>query len=161
MLGGKFLGGLSLRSITLLLPVAAAVCLISSSATAQVVFGPTSLPDARVGEAYSQTLTASQGSISASPMIPGMALSASTLSGTPTAPGTYAIAAMASYSECVPSPPLPGCTWMPRTASHTYSLTVLPAVTPVPTLGEWTMILLGLGLAGGAAVTLQRRLKAG
>ena len=31
------------------------------------------------------------------------------------------------------------------------------AVTPVPTMTEWAMILLGLTLAGGAAVVIQRR----
>lgn len=32
-----------------------------------------------------------------------------------------------------------------------------PAPTPVPTLSEWAMILLGLTLAGGAALVIQRR----
>lgn len=31
------------------------------------------------------------------------------------------------------------------------------APTPVPTLSEWAMILLGVALAGGAALTIQRR----
>jgi hypothetical protein len=31
------------------------------------------------------------------------------------------------------------------------------AAAPVPTLSEWAMILLGLTLAGGAALHLQRR----
>jgi hypothetical protein len=33
----------------------------------------------------------------------------------------------------------------------------VPAPTPVPTMTEWAMILLGLMLAGGAAVLIQRR----
>lgn len=34
---------------------------------------------------------------------------------------------------------------------------VVPPPAPVPTLSEWTMILLGLMLAGGAAIYIQRR----
>ncbi|WP_428152441.1 IPTL-CTERM sorting domain-containing protein [Brevundimonas sp.] len=40
-------------------------------------------------------------------------------------------------------------------ASGTASLTV-QAPTPVPTLPEWAMILMGLMLAGGAAAVVQR-----
>lgn len=36
-------------------------------------------------------------------------------------------------------------------------LTPVAAPTPVPTLSEWAMILLGVLLAGGAALTIQRR----
>lgn len=34
---------------------------------------------------------------------------------------------------------------------------LVPAPAPVPTLSEWAMILLGVMLAGGAALTIQRR----
>lgn len=37
------------------------------------------------------------------------------------------------------------------------TLTLVSAAAPVPTLSEWAMILLGLTLAGGAAVVIQRR----
>lgn len=40
---------------------------------------------------------------------------------------------------------------------QTYTLTASPVAAAVPTLSEWAMILLGLTLAGGAALTLHRR----
>lgn len=42
---------------------------------------------------------------------------------------------------------------------HTFLLPgyVAPAPAPVPTLSEWAMILLGVVLAGGAALTIHRR----
>ncbi|MFC5344879.1 IPTL-CTERM sorting domain-containing protein [Brevundimonas staleyi] len=41
-----------------------------------------------------------------------------------------------------------------------YSLGLPPVPAPVPTLSEWAMILLGLMLAGGAAVMIRRRAEA-
>lgn len=40
---------------------------------------------------------------------------------------------------------------------QTYTLTVSTPPAPVPTLSEWAMILMGLTLAGGAVVLIQRR----
>lgn len=45
-------------------------------------------------------------------------------------------------------------------ASGPISGTPTPTPTPVPTLSEWAMILLGVMLAGGAALTIQRRRQA-
>lgn len=46
-------------------------------------------------------------------------------------------------------------------ASITYTCAAAPGPLPVPTLSEWSMILLGLLLAGGAALYIQRRPMAG
>lgn len=46
-----------------------------------------------------------------------------------------------------------------QSVGETYTLTVSPPVTatPVPTLSQWAMLLLGLILAGGAAVMIDRQ----
>jgi hypothetical protein len=48
------------------------------------------------------------------------------------------------------------CT-QPVSTTQTYSVQIAAAPVAVPTLSEWAMILLGVLLAGGAALTIQRR----
>ncbi len=49
----------------------------------------------------------------------------------------------------------------PNTAADDFTYSAAPVVTAVPTMSEWAMILLGLILAGGSALYLQRRQMAG
>lgn len=61
--------------------------------------------------------------------------------------------------------PLPGSFAVQRTDSWSeflladtkFTATFAAPPTPIPTLSEWAMILLGVALAGGAALTIQRR----
>lgn len=117
-----------------------------------------SLPDGASGEAYSQTLAASGGVSPYSYVVKigslpdGMTLGGNgLLSGTPNVSGVFTFTVTATDSS-----PAPG----PHAGSRAYTLNVAAApggIAAVPTLSEWAMILLGLMLAGSAAVTIQRR----
>lgn len=51
-----------------------------------------------------------------------------------------------------------GTTWSRQTTSELHYSATFGAPAPVPTLSQWAMILLGVTLAGGASLFLQRRL---
>lgn len=145
----------------------AATVLLAGTASAQIV-----LPSAQQGEVYSAPLTMPPTYMSAtytavsSPA--GLSITGSNISGTPTTAGVHNFTVNASgyvMSMCmIPGPP-PDFTPMPMPCSQpastvqTYQLQVVSAVAPaaVPTMSEWAMILLGVLLAGGAALTIQRR----
>ena len=99
---------------------------------APVVVSPASLPAAAVGTAYSQTITASGGiaphshAVTAGALPAGMALdSAGTLSGTPTAGGSFNFTVTATDSAGAPGP---------YTGSRAYTLSVAaPSVIVSPT----------------------------
>lgn len=106
-----------------------------------ITVSPPSLPDATVGAAYSQTLSASGGaapysfSLTAGALPPGLALASSgSLSGTPTAAGTYNFTVAATDSSTGDGP---------YTASRAYTLvvaaaaiTISPTTLPNPTVGS-------------------------
>ena len=100
---------------------------------ATVSISPPSLPNATVGSAYNQAITASGGIapysfnvVTPSSLPPGMTLSAAgVLSGTPTAGGTYAFQVSATDSSTGAG--------SPSTASANYTLTVdSPTITLTP-----------------------------
>ncbi|WP_082891488.1 IPTL-CTERM sorting domain-containing protein [Brevundimonas naejangsanensis] len=140
---------------------AAATVLIAGTATAQIV-----LPSGQVGAPYSAALTTPSGYSTANYVTPsappGLSVAGATLVGTPSVAGTYnftvdvsGMAASMCPSAVFPYNPVP-CL-LPASTKQTYSVQVAAAPAPVPTLSEWAMILLGVMLAGGAALTIQRR----
>ncbi|PZO08173.1 MAG: autotransporter outer membrane beta-barrel domain-containing protein [Lysobacteraceae bacterium] len=95
-----------------------------------VTVNPATVPDGTVAAAYSQTLTASGGlapysfAVTAGALPAGLTLSAGgTLSGTPTAGGSFNFTATATDSS-----PVPG----PFSGSRAYTLTVAPATVSLP-----------------------------
>jgi len=151
-----------LASGILALSLAAAV---AGPASAQIV-----LPPAQQGVAYSEQLTTPflyfSTSYSATTLPAGLTIQGSTLSGTPTASGLQqfdvSVTGFVTSTCYIPNPgggpsiPMP----CPQAAStvQTYQLQVAPsAAASIPTMSEWAMILLGLALAGGAALFIQRR----
>ena len=147
---------------------AAATVLIAGTASAQIV-----LPSAQVGSPYSASLTSPSGYITpayaTSVAPPGLAVGGSTLTGTPTTAGTYVFSVNvtgSAASTCMmpsPIPPymlVPTPCFLPASTIQTYQMQVVAAPAAVPTMTEWAMILLGLMLAGCAAVMIQRRRRA-
>ena len=142
---------------------AAATVLIAGTATAQIV-----LPSGQVGAPYSAAFTTPSGYSSASYTTPsappGLSVTGATLVGTPSVAGTYNFTVQVSgmaASTC-PSPVFPytmPCS-VPASTTETYSVQAAAAPASIPTLSEWAMILLGVALAGGAALTLHRRRQA-
>lgn len=139
--------------------VGAATILLAGTASAQTV-----LPSAQQGVPYSAQLTfvaLGSPSYAAAALPAGLSLSGATISGTPTVAGTH------NFTVNVTGTPIAGCNsgppnyypipCSPVTQVQNYQLQVSPAPAPVPTLSEWAMILLGVLLAGGAALTIQRR----
>ncbi|MEO8359959.1 MAG: IPTL-CTERM sorting domain-containing protein [Vicinamibacteria bacterium] len=110
-----------------------------------VTVSPVTLPNGTKGVPYTQTLTASGGvapyafTVVAGSLPAGLTLAGDVLSGTPTAGSTFTIRATAAN----------GCF-----GDHIYTF---GAVDPVPTMGEWGMVLLfaTLGLAGFAGMRKQ------
>ncbi|NTF46673.1 putative Ig domain-containing protein, partial [Rhizobium rhizogenes] len=105
-----------------------------------ISLGPTSLPGGSIGAAYSQIVTASDGTspysyaITAGALPAGLTLSSGgTLSGTPTAAGTFNVTITATDSSTG--------TGAPFTASRAYSLTIsAPTIGLTPaTLGAATL----------------------
>ena len=97
-----------------------------------IVVGPSSLPNATFGAAYSQTLTATGGAspstfaVTAGSLPGGLSLSsAGVLSGTPTAAGTFNFVATASDANG-------------HTGSRAYTMTVSPTVPGAPVIGTGT-----------------------
>lgn len=137
----------------------AASVLLAGTASAQTV-----LPPAQQGVPYSASLTPAilvSPSYTAAVLPAGLSLSGTTISGTPTVAGTHDFTVNATgtrIGSCTSGAP----TYVPvpcptDTQVQNYRLQVSPAPAPVPTLSEWAMILLGVLLAGGAALTIQRR----
>jgi len=143
---------------------AAATVLIAGTASAQII-----LPSGQVGAPYSAPLTSpgfTATSFSTTSAPPGLSLVSATLMGTPTAAGTYNFDVDVTgtvISTCMTPSPIPPYTPMPMpctqpvSTTQTYSVQIAAAPVAVPTLSEWAMILLGVLLAGGAALTIQRR----
>ena len=145
---------------------AVATVLIAGTASAQIV-----LPSGQVGENYATTLPSPPGYTSAiqstASAPPGLSVvGGMTLTGTPTAAGTYDFSVNVSgfvADTCMmpgmfpPYTPTPTPCSQPSSTTQTYRLQVVAAPAAVPTMSEWAMILLGLALAGGAALTIQRR----
>lgn len=140
---------------------AAATVLIAGTATAQIV-----LPSGQVGAPYSAALTTPSGYSTASYLTPsappGLSVAEATLVGTPSVAGTYnftvhvsGMAASMCPSPVFPYAPTP-CS-MPASTTQIYSVQVAAAPASIPTMSEWAMILLGVLLAGGAALMIQRR----
>ena len=104
-------------------PVRTATKALSISVVAQLVVNTTSLPGGTVGQAYSQTLSASGGtppyawSLASGSLPPGLNLAASTgvVSGTPTTAGTYSFTAQVTDGA--------------QTATKALSIAVSPAST--------------------------------
>lgn len=97
-----------------------------------IVVGPSSLPNATFGAAYSQTLTATGGAspstfaVTAGSLPGGLTLSsAGVLSGTPTAAGTFNFVATATDANG-------------HTGSRAYAMTVSPTVPGAPVIGTAT-----------------------
>ncbi|MDR2336010.1 MAG: IPTL-CTERM sorting domain-containing protein [Burkholderiaceae bacterium] len=128
----------------------------------------TSLGGLEVGKAYRLALTASGGvppytwtaTDSNKPLPAGLSLSADgVLSGTPSAAGDYTSLVTVADSSAVPQTvALVKASGAP--VSQVFSGTVATAgamaVTPVPTLGQWALVLLSMILAGFAAVGVRR-----
>ncbi|MGQ2989429.1 MAG: IPTL-CTERM sorting domain-containing protein [Brevundimonas sp.] len=115
---------------------------------------PSTISNPQVGVAYSQTFTAPFPAFSFSQsgtLPPGLTFTnngmSATLAGTPTTAGPYIFT--------INSSGMVGMT--PVTGSRTYNVTVQPAVSAVPTLSEWAMILFAIALAGGAALYIEQR----
>jgi hypothetical protein len=104
-----------------------------------------------LGTAYSQTFAAAGGvtpytfSLASGSLPPGLSLSGAVLSGTPTAVGVYNFTIQVADSAA-------------HTATQAFTITVaVPAVTGVPTLGTWGMVLLcGLLLLFGTRALARR-----
>jgi hypothetical protein len=135
---------------------------VATAAWAAPQIDPETLPDPVLGQPYSENLTFTSapgpvnGWSSTGALPPGLTLAnqlstTTTLSGTPTVPGTYTFTVTGESMNGM----------MPYTRSRTYTLTVAAPATPVPTLSEWALILFGTLLAGGAALYVQRRRIAG
>jgi hypothetical protein len=99
-------------------------------ASAPIEISPTTLPGASINTAYSQTFTATGGtggytfSLSAGKLPAGLTLSGATLSGTPTAAGTFPITITATDSSG-------------DTGSQSYNLTVgCPTLSMTPPAGD-------------------------
>ncbi|MBF9141101.1 putative Ig domain-containing protein [Hymenobacter properus] len=99
-----------------------------------ITVAPASLPNGTQGTAYSQTLTASGGTapyafaITAGALPNGLTLTNGTLSGTPTASGTFNFTVTATDASAAPGP---------YSGSRAYSLTIAaPAVTAVTWTGN-------------------------
>ncbi|WP_425604150.1 putative Ig domain-containing protein [Stenotrophomonas pavanii] len=111
-----------------------------------ILIAPSSLPNATVATAYSQTVTASGGTVgysyavTAGSLPPGLSLSSGgVLSGTPTAGGTYNFTLAATDSSTGTGP---------YTGTRAYAITVsAPTLTLTPTPGSV------LNATAGAAVT--------
>lgn len=143
---------------------AATTVLIAGTASAQIV-----LQSGQVGAPYSAALS-SPGYISPTYSVtsapPGLFLVGPTITGTPTTAGTYDFIVQASGSvsaTCMVPNPMPPyipssmpCL-LPAASAQTYRMEVTAVPAAVPTMSEWAMILLGVLLAGGAALTIQRR----
>ncbi|MCX8477783.1 MAG: putative Ig domain-containing protein, partial [Sphingomonas sp.] len=122
--------GFTARSVlTFLAALFALITLLApASVQAQVTIAPVVLPAGDVGSAYGTALTASGGTapysyaVTAGALPPGLALSAGgTISGTPTADGTFNFTVTATDSA-------PG---LPETGSRAYSLTINPLAAPI------------------------------
>jgi len=106
------------------------------------------LPDGRVGEPYSQTITASAGADTfqmTGYLPPGLVGSEGsyTVSGVPTETGTWEFTIIAETQL--------GCT-----AIQTYTITIRDAE-PIPTASEWGMMVLAMALAAISFVVIRRR----
>ena len=135
--------------------LAVGALLVAGSAAAQTV-----LPPAQQGTPYTGALTGGSSYAAMGSLPPGLLISGSNLTGIPTVPGPYVFSVMATTFMPMPCPPPAiGMCPMPMPLPQTYSLQVAAAAAPaaVPTMTEWAMILLGVLLAGGAALTIQRR----
>jgi Ice-binding-like/Putative Ig domain len=141
-------GAVTLQSNT------AAVC---SAACAAITLSPASLPNATVGIAYSQALSATGGTgpytfIVTSGTVPaGLNVSAAgILSGTATSAGSFSFGVTATSAGA--------CTGV-----QTITVIVLPTIVggnpvPIPTLSQWASILMLLGTLGvGLSVLIKRQ----
>lgn len=74
-------------------------------------------------------------------------------------PGTYDIVLTSYWSHVDWSDPAGAMVEFSFTgpAAVSFGASTPPSPAPIPTLSEWAMILLGVALAGGAALTIQRR----
>lgn len=142
-----------------------ATVLLAGAASAQII-----LPPAQQGVAYSAPLMTPPGytaaTYTAATLPAGLGISGSTISGTPAVAGTHDFTvdvAGTFMSVCMMPGPPPNFTPLPmpcpQAAStvQTYRIQVASSPTAIPTMTEWAMILLGVALAGGAALTIQRR----
>ncbi len=120
---------------------------LPSSGCPTIVLSPSTLPDATLGEAYSQTLTASGGTdpytftVVTGTLPPGLTLApGGVLSGTPTATGFYefTVAAEESNSNC--------------RGTHDYSLSVAPAPTTTSLSASATVVTYGTSVTFTATV---------
>lgn len=146
--------------------VGLAAAIFAGAASAQTILAP-----AQQGVAYSAMLspptTFTATTYTSADLPAGLSLVGPAISGTPTTAGAYTFTVGVTgsvMSTCMipggppaftPTPmPCP----QPASTVQTYQLQVSPsAVAAVPTMTEWAMILLGVMLAGGAALTLHRR----
>jgi hypothetical protein len=142
-------GAVTLDSNSITVCSAAATC-------PAITVGPATLPAGTVGVAYAQTVTATGGTappngfaVASGTLPPGLTLNPTTgaISGTPTTAGPFTFTIGASDTS--------GC-------GGTSAFTVGIAVTSleprqVPTLSEWTMILLAMILAGLGLGAIRRR----
>lgn len=116
-----------------------ATTVVQFTVNPRLTLAPATLPDGRVGSAYSQQLTAGGGTppytftVAAGALPPGLTLSAGgLLSGTPTASGTFAFDVTANDSGSL-------------VGSQHYVLTVRAAA--IPTLSPALLVLMGILLA--------------
>ncbi|MEA2235713.1 MAG: hypothetical protein QOC81_437 [Thermoanaerobaculia bacterium] len=124
--------------------------------TGGITLSPATLPAAELGIPYSKIITASGGTapytFSTSGTLPtGLTFTPTTqptgtISGTPTALGTFNFCIMVSDANASPL-----CT-----ATQCYTIDVIPAVAGGPTLSAWGMLLLLILLAGAGLVMIRR-----
>ncbi len=130
------------------------VIVINAPGCPAITLSPASLPAATAGAAYSQTLTASGGtapyvfSVTAGSLPPGLTLSPSgpataLLSGIPTTTGSYAFTITATdAASCA--------------GSRIYAVVVNSGSASVPTLSQWSLILMAGLLALAGVLTFRR-----
>ena len=122
-----------------------------SGSCSTITLSPSTMPNATLATAYSQTITASGGTapytftVTSGTLPAGLTLtSGGVLSGTPTTAGSSTFTVRALDTN--------GCF-----ADHSYTMTV---ATSVPALPDGFLLLLALGLAGIGYVLLRRRARA-